>query len=58
MNAKQVTEADIAACTHLNARTVGEKLKCQSVLNIRDFPAIARVLDVSPDTLIAAADSR
>ncbi|AIX99791.1 hypothetical protein ART_0193 [Arthrobacter sp. PAMC 25486] len=52
------TRAEIVAGTHLSSRALGKKLNYQSVLNIRDFFAIARILDVSPSSLIAAAESR
>ncbi len=57
MKVQNVSKADIVANSHLTARSLDKKLNHKSLLMVRDIFAIARVLDVSPSALFAAADN-
>lgn len=57
MEIQKVSKAEIVASSHLTARTLEKKLNHKSLLMVKDIFAFARVLDVSPSFLFAAADS-
>lgn len=58
MDIQKVSKADIVSNSRLTERALEKKLNHKSVLRVSDIFTFARVLDVCPSLLFAAADNQ